>query len=85
MAEGLQAATRLGSGGRLVIPARLRKALGLRTGAELVLSVRGSEIRVCSREEALRRVQERVCRLIPARVSLVDELIRDRQREAELE
>jgi AbrB family looped-hinge helix DNA binding protein len=85
MAETLRAAMRLGAGGRLVIPARLRKALGLRPGSELLLAASDGELRVWSREQALRRAQEHVRRLVPPEVSLVDELIAGRRREAELE
>jgi AbrB family looped-hinge helix DNA binding protein len=85
MAETLRAATRLGAGGRLVIPARLRKALGLRPGSELLLAASEGELRVWSREAARQRARDLICSLIPPEVSLVDELIADRRREAELE
>jgi len=85
MAESLQVATRLGAGGRVVIPARFRHALGLRPGAELVLSLADGELRIRSRQAARRWAQEQVCKLIPPGVSLVEELIRERRREAELE
>jgi len=85
MAESLQVATRLGAGGRVVIPARIRRALGLLPGAELVLSLREGELRIRSRQAARRWAQEQVCKLIPPGVSLVEELIRERRREAELD
>jgi bifunctional DNA-binding transcriptional regulator/antitoxin component of YhaV-PrlF toxin-antitoxin module len=85
MAEALQIATRLGSGGRLVIPARLRRSLGLHTRAELVLSLRNGAISVWSREAARRWAQDQVCKLVPPEVSPVNALIRNRQCEAELE
>ncbi len=85
MPEMLRAATKLGTGGRLVIPARFRKALGLRPGSQVLLALSDGELRIWTREAARRRAQNLICSLIPPEVSLVDELIADRRREAELE
>jgi len=77
--------TTVGDGGRIVIPATYRQALGLRRGSRVVLFLKDSEIRICSREEARKRAQDYVCRLVPPEVSLVDELIRERREEAKRE
>lgn len=73
---------RLGSNGRLVIPAEYRKALGVDEGDELVVRLEDGELRLSTRKFALRRAQERVRRYVPEGVSLADELIAERREEA---
>jgi bifunctional DNA-binding transcriptional regulator/antitoxin component of YhaV-PrlF toxin-antitoxin module len=72
----------LGSGGRLVVPARFRKAMGVQPGDSLVMALQGSELRVLSPREALRRAQALVRRHVPAGRRLSEELIAERRREA---
>ncbi|MGH9657268.1 MAG: AbrB/MazE/SpoVT family DNA-binding domain-containing protein [Bryobacteraceae bacterium] len=81
MRRSLHRAT-VAAGGRGVIPAAWRKALGIKTGDEVMVEMEGREIRLYSRLEALRRVQERVAGVVPRGVSLVEELIRERRKEA---
>jgi AbrB family looped-hinge helix DNA binding protein len=73
---------RLGAGGRFVIPASYRKALGLRPGDMLVLRMEDGELWVSTRDRAIKRVQAYVRRYVPSGVSLVDELIHERREEA---
>jgi antitoxin PrlF len=75
--------TRLDGQGRIVIPAVLRRALGLHEGDELTLELEDGALRVLTRGEAMRRAQEYVSRLT-ARTdgSLADELIAERRAEA---
>ena len=77
--------TKVAEGGRIVIPARFRKALGIEVGESVTLSVSDDELRVVSSRAALRRLQALVKKHVPAGVSLVDELIRERREEAENE
>ena len=72
----------LGAGGRLVIPAKMRAALGMAVGDRLNVRLEGSELRIYTYKEGLRRVQEMMQGLVPEGVSLVDELIAERRREA---
>ncbi len=65
-----------------MIPAAYRKALGIKTGDEVVVQLDEGELRVFSRAEALRRLQARVARAVPKNVSLAGELIRERRKEA---
>lgn len=73
---------KLGSNGRLVIPAEYRKALGVEEGDELVLRLEDGELRLSTRKIAVRRAQERVRRYVPEDASLADELIAERREEA---
>lgn len=72
----------LGRQGRLVIPAEMRAALGLAPGDRLHLEVTGPRL-------VLERPQDAVAELrslaadVPARRSLVDELLMDRRRAAD--
>ena len=72
----------LGVGGRLVIPAPMRAALGMKEGDKVLVRLEGNELRIYTFEEAARRAQEIVRSFVPPGVSLVDELIADRRAEA---
>jgi len=74
--------TKLREGGRLVIPAEYRKALGLKPGDEVLLSLEDGEIRVVSTRQAIARAQSLVRRYIPKGRSLSEELIKERREEA---
>ncbi len=74
--------TKIREGGRLVIPAEYRKALGLKPGDEVILSLEGGEIRVVSTRQAAIRAQALIRRYTPKGRSLSEELIQERQEEA---
>lgn len=74
--------TKVTEGGRIVIPAAVRKELGFAPGDEVLLQVEGGELRVFSQTYALRRLQERLREVAPRDASLVDELIAERRQEA---
>jgi bifunctional DNA-binding transcriptional regulator/antitoxin component of YhaV-PrlF toxin-antitoxin module len=77
--------TKLGEGGRLVIPVEYRKALGVDTGDELVLVLEERTMRVLTPREAIRRAQALVRSYIPEGRNLSEELIAERRRDSELE
>ena len=77
--------TKLGAGGRLIVPAAYRKALGVVPGDDLVLILEDEELRVMTIERAIKRAQAVVREYIPEGTRLSDELIADRRREAERE
>jgi AbrB family looped-hinge helix DNA binding protein len=72
----------VGEGGRLVIPAAYRKALGLKPGDEVLLTLEGGEIRIVSMRQAVARAQTLLRRYIPESRSLSEELIKERREEA---
>ncbi len=74
--------TKIAEGGRLVIPAEHRRALGLEIGDEVILRVEGGELRILTRTEAIKRAQEKVRRHVKGSRSLVDELSAERRAEA---
>jgi AbrB family looped-hinge helix DNA binding protein len=73
--------TKIGEGGRIVIPASYRQALGLNTGDEVVLQLEEREIRILSRRQAIKQVQAAVKRYIPRVRSLSTELLEERREE----
>ena len=73
---------RLGTRGRLAVPADLCEALGFKPGDSLIARAQDGRLIVESRESAVRRLQARYA--APGR-SLVDELIAERRLEASRE
>ena len=77
----LKARARIGAGGRLVIPAEMRRALGLTEGEPVVLRVEDGELRIWSVEEGIRRAQAIARKYVQPGVSMVDDLIAERRAE----
>lgn len=77
--------TRIGEGGRLVVPAAYRRVLGVEPGDEVLLILDGRELRILTPQEAVRKAQAIVRRYVPPGESLVDELLEERRAEAERE
>jgi AbrB family looped-hinge helix DNA binding protein len=74
--------TKLNVNGRVVIPASIRQALGLQAGEEILLFVENDELRMTSAKKRAERAQRLYKKYIGEGVSLVDELIADRRKEA---
>lgn len=78
----MAASTRINSQGRIVIPAECRAAAGLKPGDELIVRAVGEgELRLLTREQALKEAQRIVARYGSGR-DLVAELIAERREEA---
>ncbi len=75
----------LGPQGRLVVPAPLREAMGLKEGDQLVTGIEDGRLVMETRANVLRRLQEHLKATAPPGASLVDELIADRREEARTE
>jgi len=75
------ATTRIVDGGRLILPADIRRAMKLEKGDSVVLELDGDELRIRSTRSLIRRVQEM---LKPFRTDVLasDELIAERRAEA---
>ena len=72
----------LGKAGRFVVPAAMRAAMGVGEGDRLVVTLEGDALRVESQKSVIARVQAALRPLAKPGVSVVDELIADRRREA---
>ncbi len=78
--------TRLEKSGRILIPAAVRRRLGLSQGASVLVKVEESgALQVASRSQSLAKVREEIRKYIPAHRDLVEELIQDRREEVERE
>ena len=73
--------TKVGQGGRIVLPAEFRKAMGVKPGDEVILAFKDGEVRVFTRQMAIKRGQGMLKHIAPGR-SLADELIQERRAEA---
>ena len=73
---------KLVSGGRLQLPAEMRRMLALADGDTVLLEVVDGEIHVRPLRDAVSRVRARLRKYVPADMSLSEELIVDRRAEA---
>ena len=78
----MQATLRLGPGGRVVVPANIREAMGLKQGDAMLATLEGTELRLVTVNETIRQLQEIAKSFAPEGVSLVDEFIAERRAEA---
>ncbi len=76
-------AMKMSEGGRVVIPAEIRRALGVKDGDTVLWELLDGEARLSTRRERMRRAQALVREYVPAELSLVDELISERRAEPE--
>ncbi|MGP8245746.1 MAG: AbrB/MazE/SpoVT family DNA-binding domain-containing protein [Bryobacteraceae bacterium] len=77
---------RLEKSGRILIPAAIRRRLGLSEGSQVIVKLDESgALQVTSRSQALADVRQEIRKYIPAGRDLVEELIADRRAEAERE
>lgn len=77
--------TKMGDGGRVIIPAIFRQTLHLEAGDDIILHFEDNEIHITTPEQALIKLQAKVKSYLDTTgkpVSLVDELIAMRRAEA---
>ena len=74
--------TKIREGGRLIIPAKYRKALGLKTGDEVLLTLEENGIRIVDTRHAIAQAQTLLRHYIPKSRKLSEELIKERKEEA---
>ncbi|MGH7022943.1 MAG: AbrB/MazE/SpoVT family DNA-binding domain-containing protein [Caulobacteraceae bacterium] len=73
---------RVVEGGKIVLPAALRRKHGFGVGDTLVVEDRPDGVTVRSLDEVVAAAQAIVAEFVPADVSLVDDLIAERRAEA---
>jgi AbrB family looped-hinge helix DNA binding protein len=81
----MQQAVELGAGGRLVIPAPMRAALGMKIGDKLTVRLEGKELRIHTYREGLRQVREIIAKHLPPGVDALDDFLKWRREQAALE
>jgi AbrB family looped-hinge helix DNA binding protein len=74
--------TKIAHGGRVVIPAEYRQALGLHVGDEVILQLEDNQLRLFTPRQAIRHAQAIVRQYIPQERSLAEELLAGRRAEA---
>jgi len=77
--------TKMGQGGRIVIPSEFRRKLGLEAGDEIILHLDEEGLRLYTPAQAVARAQALVRRYVPEGRSLSEELISERRAESERE
>jgi AbrB family looped-hinge helix DNA binding protein len=73
---------KMGTNGRLVVPAGLRKEIGLTDGKSVLLETVKGELRVRPMEDVVHHAQHRLRKYLGGDRSLSEELIADRRAEA---
>lgn len=81
VAEELSTVVRVGPQGRIVVPATLRRHLGIEAGDVLVARADDGRLVLEPRDAILAQIQ-RLFDHVPPEVSLVDELLAERREEA---
>jgi len=74
--------TQISKSGRIVLPAKLRRALEIQAGDEIVMRLENGAIRIIPLRQAVNLAQKAVRQYVPEGVSLVDALIKERREEA---
>ena len=77
--------TRMSENGRIVIPAPIREAMGLRAGDTLEVSLEEDGLRLRTQRQMIARAQAMVRKMFGPGRSLSDELIAERRLEAKRE
>ncbi len=70
------------SAGRILVPAKLRKALDIEPGDDVNMVLKGDVLEIRSLDDAINEAQALVRKYVPKKKSLVDELIAERRAEA---
>jgi len=74
--------TKIGTGGRIIIPSLVREKLHMLVGDEIILHVKEEELYITTTEHALHKIREKVKKHNKEKISLVDELFAMRRIEA---
>jgi len=76
---------RIDKQGRLVIPADMRRQMGLEDGGPVTLTLEGDQLRVSTVVAGIRQAQAIARKYTKGRTGIVDEFLAERRREAERE
>ena len=80
----LRAGLKIADGGRLVIPAAMREAMGIGPGDTVSAICVDGELRLVSPEMALKNARRRLTKSVGASASMVEELIAERREAAQI-
>lgn len=80
---GMRTNVKVSEGGRIVIPADVRKAKGIKEGDTLVLEVKADGMELRTRSEGLERARRLMAPYVQAGSTVVEDFLTDRHREAD--
>ncbi len=72
---------KLGQGGRVLVPADMRKALGMKIGDELLIKVENQELKIFNLQHAVTEAQSLMAQYNPQKKCLSQAIIQDRRNE----
>lgn len=73
---------RIGREGRVLIPSNIRQTLGFNADEPVHCYIKDGELRMVNRIAAIKRMQEQFAPYLDPKISLVDELSKERRAEA---
>ena len=73
--------TTIGKSGRLVIPVQFRRALGLKEGEGVMISLKDGHIEISLVDESIKKAQKKVKKYLRSDSDLVEMLFDDRKEE----
>ena len=73
---------KLDRAGRFLIPQRFRSELGLAEGSELLVRMEDGELRLTTRDAALKKAQQKLSKFRPPEGNVVDTFLAERRAEA---
>lgn len=76
---------RINENGRIVIPFRMRRAMGLETGDSVVLTVEDGVLRIEAHQAKVRRIQDELKRFAKPGARASEELAEERREESRIE
>lgn len=79
----LEFRTQVKEGGRIVIPASIRKKLHLEIGEEIILKLEHNELHVITLKNAILKAQQTIQKYNPTHKKLTEELFKLRKEENE--
>jgi len=78
----MESRTQISKSGRIILPVRLRRALDIQAGDEIVMRLENGSIRLIPLRQAICLAQKTVRQYVPEGTSLVEALIEARREEA---
>ena len=73
--------TQVSAGGRIVIPAEIRRKMGIQSGDQVILSYHDGELHIATRKQRLQQAKA-IVKACAGTVSLAEELVGERRAEA---
>ncbi len=70
------------AGGRIVIPAEIRRKMDIHCGDQVILSYHDGELHIATRKQRLQQAKD-IVRMCAGTVSLAEELVEERRAEAD--